>query len=213
MLRQSNNQVLRELIYCDSLARQARECKLKSLLLESRWYRPLTTFRGFSRSREVILFCQRRGVFMNELLEKLPAIIGVLVSILSALKSIGFFDMRNKRLERIEKLCVISASLSRNNKESKKNIENVLMKETKVLKEQADRELDPGGLFAMLFMSIVLGFVTYLVILWFISISITSIIGWLLKIVSGIVLFFMIIVDTAAIVAGQKSMFIKKEEA
>ena len=65
----------------------------------------------------------------------------------------------------------------------------------------------------MLFMSIVLGFVTYLVILWFISISITSIIGWLLKIVSGIVLFFMIIVDTAAIVAGQKSMFIKKEEA
>ena len=147
---------------------------------------------------------------MNELLEKLPAIIGVLVSILSALKSIGFFDMRNKRLER---LCVISASLSRNNKESKKNIENVLMKETKVLKEQADRELDPGGLFAMLFMSIVLGFVTYLVILWFISISITSIIGWLLKIVSGIVLFFMIIVDTAAIVAGQKSMFIKKEEA
>ncbi|TWP19172.1 hypothetical protein EUA63_03715 [TM7 phylum sp. oral taxon 348] len=150
---------------------------------------------------------------MNELLEKLPAIIGVLVSILSALKSIGFFDMRNKRLERIEKLCVISASLSRNNKESKKNIENVLMKETKVLKEQADRELDPGGLFAMLFMSIVLGFVTYLVILWFISISITSIIGWLLKIVSGIVLFFMIIVDTAAIVAGQKSMFIKKEEA
>jgi|GEM_PF-893846 len=149
---------------------------------------------------------------MNELLEKLPAIIGVLVSILSALKSIGFFDMRNKRLERIEKLCVISASLSRNNKESKKNIENVLMKETKVLKEQADRELDPGGLFAMLFMSIVLGFVTYLVILWFISISITSIIGWLLKIVSGIVLFFMIIVDTAAIVAGQKSMFIKKEE-
>ena len=150
---------------------------------------------------------------MNELLEKLPAIIGVLVSILSALKSIGFFDMRNKRLERIEKLCVISASLSRNNKESKKNIENVLMKETKVLKEQADRELDPGDLFAMLFMSIVLGFVTYLVILWFISISITSIIGWLLKIVSGIVLFFMIIVDTAAIVAGQKSMFIKKEEA
>ena len=150
---------------------------------------------------------------MNELLEKLPAIIGVLVSILSALKSIGFFDMRNKRLERIEKLCVISASLSRNNKESKKNIENVLMKETKVLKEQADRELDPGGPFAMLFMSIVLGFVTYLVILWFISISITSIIGWLLKIVSGIVLFFMIIVDTAAIVAGQKSMFIKKEEA
>ena len=150
---------------------------------------------------------------MNELLEKLPAIIGVLMSILSALKSIGFFDMRNKRLERIEKLCVISASLSRNNKESKKNIENVLMKETKVLKEQADRELDPGGLFAMLFMSIVLGFVTYLVILWFISISITSIIGWLLKIVSGIVLFFMIIVDTAAIVAGQKSMFIKKEEA
>lgn len=150
---------------------------------------------------------------MNELLEKLPAIIGVLVSILSALKSIGFFDMRNKRLERIEKLCVISASLSRNNKESKKNIENVLMKETKVLKEQADRELDPGGLFAMLFMSIVLGFVTYLVILWFISISVTSIIGWLLKIVSGIVLFFMIIVDTAAIVAGQKSMFIKKEEA
>ena len=150
---------------------------------------------------------------MNELLEKLPAIIGVLVSILSALKSIGFFDMRNKRLERIEKLCVISASLSRNNKESKKNIENVLMKETKVLKEQADRELDPGGLFAILFMSIVLGFVTYLVILWFISISITSIIGWLLKIVSGIVLFFMIIVDTAAIVAGQKSMFIKKEEA
>ena len=150
---------------------------------------------------------------MNELLEKLPAIIGVLVSILSALKSIGFFDMRNKRLERIEKLCVISASLSRNNKESKKNIENVLMKETKVLKEQADRELDPGGLFAMLFMSIVLGFVTYLVILWFISISITSIIGWLLKIVSGIVLFFMIIVDTTAIVAGQKSMFIKKEEA
>lgn len=150
---------------------------------------------------------------MNELLEKLPAIIGVLVSILSALKSIGFFDMRNKRLERIEKLCVISASLSRNNKESKKNIENVLMKETKVLKEQADRELDPGGLFAMLFMSIVLGFVTYLVILWFISISITSIIGWLLKIVSGIVLFFMIIVDTAAIVTGQKSMFIKKEEA
>lgn len=150
---------------------------------------------------------------MNELLEKLPAIIGVLVSILSALKSIGFFDMRNKRLERIEKLCVISASLSRNNKESKKNIENILMKETKVLKEQADRELDPGGLFAMLFMSIVLGFVTYLVILWFISISITSIIGWLLKIVSGIVLFFMIIVDTAAIVAGQKSMFIKKEEA
>ncbi|MBB1559215.1 hypothetical protein HG438_002840 [Candidatus Saccharibacteria bacterium] len=150
---------------------------------------------------------------MNELLERLPAIIGVLVSILSALKSIGFFDMRNKRLERIEKLCVISASLSRNNKESKKNIENVLMKETKVLKEQADRELDPGGLFAMLFMSIVLGFVTYLVILWFISISITSIIGWLLKIVSGIVLFFMIIVDTAAIVAGQKSMFIKKEEA
>jgi hypothetical protein len=150
---------------------------------------------------------------MNKLLEKLPAIIGVLVSILSALKSIGFFDMRNKRLERIEKLCVISASLSRNNKESKKNIENVLMKETKVLKEQADRELDPGGLFAMLFMSIVLGFVTYLVILWFISISITSIIGWLLKIVSGIVLFFMIIVDTAAIVAGQKSMFIKKEEA
>ena len=150
---------------------------------------------------------------MNELLEKLPAIIGVLVSILSALKSIGFFDMRNKRLERIEKLCVISASLSRNNKESKKNIENVLMKETKVLKEQADRDLDPGGLFAMLFMSIVLGFVTYLVILWFISISITSIIGWLLKIVSGIVLFFMIIVDTAAIVAGQKSMFIKKEEA
>ena len=150
---------------------------------------------------------------MNELLEKLPAIIGVLVSILSALKSIGFFDMRNKRLERIEKLCVISASLSRNNKESKKNIENVLMKETKVLKEQADRELDPGGLFAMLFMSIVLGFVTYLVILWFISISITSIIGWLLKIVSGIVLFFMIIVDTAAIVAGQKSMFIKNEEA
>ena len=150
---------------------------------------------------------------MNELLEKLPAIIGVLVSILSALKSIGFFDMRNKRLERIEKLCVISASLSRNNKESKKNIENVLMKETKVLKEQADRELDPGGLFAMLFMSIVLGFVTYLVILWFISISITSIIGWLLKIVSGIVLFFMIIVDTAAIVAGQRSMFIKKEEA
>ena len=150
---------------------------------------------------------------MNELLEKLPAIIGVLVSILSALKSIGFFDMRNKRLERIEKLCVISASLSRNNKESKKNIENVLMKETKVLKEQADRELDPGGLFAMLFMSIVLGFVTYLVILWFISISITSIIGWLLKIVSGIVLFFMIIVDTAAIVAGQKSIFIKKEEA
>ena len=150
---------------------------------------------------------------MNELLEKLPAIIGVLVSILSALKSIGFFDMRNKRLERIEKLCVISASLSRNNKESKKNIENVLMKETKVLKEQADRELDPGGLFAMLFMSIVLGFVTYLVILWFISISITSIIGWLLKIVSGIVLSFMIIVDTAAIVAGQKSMFIKKEEA
>ena len=150
---------------------------------------------------------------MNELLEKLPAIIGVLVSILSALKSIGFFDMRNKRLERIEKLCVISASLSRNNKESKKNIENVLMKETKVLKEQADRELDPGGLFAMLFMSIVLGFVTYLVILWFISISITSIICWLLKIVSGIVLFFMIIVDTAAIVAGQKSMFIKKEEA
>ena len=150
---------------------------------------------------------------MNELLEKLPAIIGVLVSILSALKSIGFFDMRNKRLERIEKLCVISASLSRNNKESKKNIENVLMKETKVLKEQADRELDPGGLFAMLFMSIVLGFVTYLVILWFISISITSIIGWLLKIFSGIVLFFMIIVDTAAIVAGQKSMFIKKEEA
>jgi len=150
---------------------------------------------------------------MNELLEKLPAIIGVLVSILSALKSIGFFDMRNKRLERVEKLCVISASLSRNNKESKKNIENVLMKETKVLKEQADRELDPGGLFAMLFMSIVLGFVTYLVILWFISISITSIIGWLLKIVSGIVLFFMIIVDTAAIVAGQKSMFIKKEEA
>ena len=149
---------------------------------------------------------------MNELLEKLPAIIGVLVSILSALKSIGFFDMRNKRLERIEKLCVISASLSRNNKESKKNIENVLMKETKALKEQADRELDPGGLFAMLFMSIVLGFVTYLVILWFISISITSIIGWLLKIVSGIVLFFMIIVDTAAIVAGQKSMFIKKEE-
>ena len=150
---------------------------------------------------------------MNELLEKLPAIIGVLVSILSALKSIGFFDMRNKRLERIEKLCVISASLSRNNKESKKNIENVLMKETKVLKEQADRELDPGGLFAMLFMSIVLGFVTYLVILWFISISITSVIGWLLKIVSGMVLFFMIIVDTAAIVAGQKSMFIKKEEA
>lgn len=150
---------------------------------------------------------------MNELLEKLPAIIGVLVSILSALKSIGFFDMRNKRLERIEKLCVISASLSRNNKESKKNIENVLMKETKVLKEQADRELDPGGLFAMLFMSIVLGFVTYLVILWFISISITSIIGWLLKIVSGILLFFMIIVDTAAIVVGQKSMFIKKEEA
>ena len=150
---------------------------------------------------------------MNELLEKLPAIIGVLVSILSALKSIGFFDMRNKRLERIEKLCVISASLSRNNKESKKNIENVLMKETKVLKEQADRELDPGGLFAMLFMSIVLGFVTYLVILCFISISITSIIGWLLKIVSGIVLFFMIIVDTAAIVTGQKSMFIKKEEA
>jgi len=150
---------------------------------------------------------------MNELLEKLPAIIGVLVSILSALKSIGFFDMRNKRLERIEKLCVISASLSRNNKESKKNIENVLMKETKVLKEQADRELDPGGLFAMLFMSIVLGFVTYLVILWFISISITSIIGWLLKIFSGIVLFFMIIVDTAAIVAGQKSMFLKKEEA
>ena len=150
---------------------------------------------------------------MNELLEKLPAIIGVLVSILSALKSIGFFDMRNKRLERVEKLCVISASLSRNNKESKKNIENVLMKETKVLKEQADRELDPGGLFAMLFMSIVLGFITYLVILWFISISITSIIGWLLKIVSGIVLFFMIIVDTAAIVAGQKSMFIKKEEA
>ena len=150
---------------------------------------------------------------MNELLEKLPAIIGVLVSILSALKSIGFFDMRNKRLERVEKLCVISASLSRNNKESKKNIENVLMKETKVLKEQADRELDPGGLFAMLFMSIVLGFVTYLVIIWFISISITSIIGWLLKIVSGIVLFFMIIVDTAAIVAGQKSMFIKKEEA
>ena len=150
---------------------------------------------------------------MNKLLEKLPAIIGVLMSILSALKSIGFFDMRNKRLERIEKLCVISASLSRNNKESKKNIENVLMKETKVLKEQADRELDPGGLFAMLFMSIVLGFVTYLVILWFISISITSIIGWLLKIVSGIVLFFMIIVDTAAIVAGQKSMFIKKEEA
>ena len=150
---------------------------------------------------------------MNELVEKLPAIIGVLVSILSALKSIGFFDMRNKRLERVEKLCVISASLSRNNKESKKNIENVLMKETKVLKEQADRELDPGGLFAMLFMSIVLGFVTYLVILWFISISITSIIGWLLKIVSGIVLFFMIIVDTAAIVAGQKSMFIKKEEA
>ena len=150
---------------------------------------------------------------MNELLEKLSAIIGVLVSILSALKSIGFFDMRNKRLERVEKLCVISASLSRNNKESKKNIENVLMKETKVLKEQADRELDPGGLFAMLFMSIVLGFVTYLVILWFISISITSIIGWLLKIVSGIVLFFMIIVDTAAIVAGQKSMFIKKEEA
>lgn len=149
---------------------------------------------------------------MNELLEKLPAIIGVLVSILSALKSIGFFDMRNKRLERIEKLCVISASLSRNSKESKKNIENVLMKETKVLKEQADRELDPGGLFAMLFMSIVLGFVTYLVILWFISISIASIIGWLLKIVSGIVLFFMIIVDTAAIVAGQKSMFIKKEE-
>ena len=150
---------------------------------------------------------------MNKLLEKLPAIIGVLVSILSALKSIGFFDMRNKRLERIEKLCVISASLSRNNKESKKNIENVLMKETKVLKEQADRELDPGGLFAMLFMSIVLGFVTCLVILWCISISITSIIGWLLKIVSGIVLFFMIIVDTAAIVAGQKSMFIKKEEA
>ena len=150
---------------------------------------------------------------MNELLEKLPAIIGVLVSILSALKSIGFFDMRNKRLERIEKLCVISASLSRNNKESKKNIENVLMKETKVLKEQADRELDPGGLFAMLFMSIVLGFVTYLVILWFISISITSIIGWLLKIVSGIVLFFMIIVDTAAIVAGQKSMLIKIVEA
>lgn len=150
---------------------------------------------------------------MNELLEKSPAIIGVLVSILSALKSIGFFDMRNKRLERIEKLCAISASLSRNDKESKKNIEDILMKETRVLKEQADRKLDPGGLFAMLFMSIVLGFVTYLVILWFVSISITSTIGWLLKIVSGIVLFSMIIVDTAAIVAGQKSMFIKKEEA
>ena len=44
---------------CDSLARQARECNLKSLLLESRWYRPqnLTDSRGRKR---LFLYCRGR---------------------------------------------------------------------------------------------------------------------------------------------------------
>ena len=148
---------------------------------------------------------------MHELIDKLPIIVGALVSILSALKSVGLFEMRTKRIERIEKLCSISVALKKDNQESRKNIENILTEETRILREQANRKLDPGGLFAMMFMSIVLGFVTYLTILWFVSINLNNIIDWALKILSGTILFFMIIVDVAAIFTGQKSMFKNKE--
>ena len=126
------------------------------------------------------------------------------------MKQLGLFDRKGKQIENISKLVTTYGGLSG---ESKENMRVILKYETGELKNKYTRRLDIGSLVAYVILAIIIGVFTYLSIIWFSStIARNDFTGWFWKIISGIAVFIMFIIDIALISVANENIYKNKEE-
>jgi len=147
---------------------------------------------------------------MNISIEWISVVIGFATSIVAILKQLGLFDRKGKQIENISKLVATYRDLSG---ESRDNMGIILKYETGELKNKYTRKLDIGSLVAYVILAVVIGALTYFSIIWFSStITSSDLTGWFLKIISGIFVFIMFIVDIALISVANENIYKNKEE-
>ena len=133
-----------------------------------------------------------------------------MTSIVAILKQLGLFDRKGKQIENISKLVTTYGGLSG---ESKENMRVILKYETGELKNKYTRRLDIGSLVAYVILAIIIGVFTYLSIIWFSStIARNDFAGGVWKIISGIAVFIMFIIDIALISVANENIYKNKEE-
>ena len=147
---------------------------------------------------------------MNIPIEWISVAIGSATSIVAILKQLGLFDRKNKQIDNISKLVATYGDLR---DESKDNMRVILKYETRKLRDKYTRKLDIGSLVAYVILAIIIGILTYLSIIWFSSnIAGSGLTGWFLKIISGVSVFIMFIVDIALISVANENIYKNKEE-
>lgn len=147
---------------------------------------------------------------MNIPIEWISVAIGSATSIVAILKQLGLFDRKNKQIDNISKLVATYGDLR---DESKDNMRVILKYETRKLRDKYTRKLDIGSLVAYVILAIIIGILTYLSIIWFSSnIAGSGFTGWFLKIISGVSVFIMFIMDIALISVANENIYKNKEE-
>jgi hypothetical protein len=147
---------------------------------------------------------------MNIPIEWISVAIGSATSIVAILKQLGLFDRKNKQIDNISKLVATYGDLR---DESKDNMRVILKYETRKLRDKYTRKLDIGSLVAYVILAIIIGILTYLSIIWFSSnIAGSGLTGWFLKIISGVSVFIMFIMDIALISVANENIYKNKEE-
>ena len=147
---------------------------------------------------------------MNIPIEWISVAIGSATSIVAILKQLGLFDRKNKQIDNISKLVATYGDLR---DESKDNMRVILKYETRKLRDKYTRKLDIGSLVAYVILAIIIGILTYLSIIWFSSnIAGSGLTGWFLKIISGVSVFIMFIMDIALISVANDIYKNKEEE-
>lgn len=147
---------------------------------------------------------------MNIPIEWISVAIGFAASVVAILKQLGLFDRKDKQIDNISKLVATYGVLS---DEPKDNMRVILKYETRKLRNKYTRKLDIGSLVAYVILAIIIGMLTYLSIIWFSStIARSDLMGWFLKIISGISVFIMFIMDIALISTANENIYKNKEE-